>query len=86
MNTKDLETIKITNPEGKEVEIKVITILKKPESDKSFLIYTFDDKAENVDIYASIIKEQDGGYILDSITDKDDWEMIQKAIQELSEG
>ncbi len=86
MNMKDLETIKITNPEGKEVEIKVITILKKPESDKSFLIYTFDDKAENVDIYASIIKEQDGGYILDSITDKDDWEMIQKAIQELSEG
>ena len=64
----------------------MITILKKPESDKSFLIYTFDDKAENVDIYASIIKEQDGGYILDSITDKDDWEMIQKAIQELSEG
>ena len=86
MNMKDLETIKITNPEGKEVEIKVITILKKQESDKSFLIYTFDDKAENVDIYASIIKEQDGGYILDSITDKDDWEMIQKAIQELSEG
>lgn len=86
MNMKDLETIKITNPEGKEVEIKVITILKKPESDKSFLIYTFDDKAENVDIYASIIKEQDGGYILDSITEKDDWEMIQKAIQELSEG
>ena len=86
MNMKDLETIKITNPEGKEVEIKVITILKKPESDKSFLRYTFDDKAENVDIYASIIKEQDGGYILDSITDKDDWEMIQKAIQELSEG
>lgn len=86
MNMKDLETIKITNPEGKEVEIKVITILKKPESNKSFLIYTFDDKAENVDIYASIIKEQDGGYILDSITDKDDWEMIQKAIQELSEG
>ena len=86
MNMKDLETIKITNPEGKEVEIKVITILKKPESDKSFLIYTFDDKAENVDIYASIIKEQDGGYILDSITDKDDWEMIQKAIQDLSEG
>ena len=38
MNMKDLETIKITNPEGKEVEIKVITILKKPESDKSFLI------------------------------------------------
>lgn len=83
---KDLETIKITNPEGKEVEIKVITILKKPDGEKAFLIYTFDDKAENVDIYASVIKEENGGYVLDSITEKDDWEMIQKAIQELSEG
>lgn len=86
MNMKDLETIKITNPEGKEVEIKVITILKKPDGEKAFLIYTFDDKAENVDIYASVIKEENGGYVLDSITEKDDWEMIQKAIQELSEG
>lgn len=83
---KDLETIKITNPEGKEIEIKVITILKKPDGEKAFLIYTFDDKAENVDIYASVIKEENGGYVLDSITEKDDWEMIQKAIQELSEG
>lgn len=83
---KDLETIKITNPEGKEIEIKVITILKKPDGEKAFLIYTFDDKADNVDIYASVIKEENDGYVLDSITEKDDWEMIQKAIQELSEG
>ena len=33
---KDLETLKITNPEGKEMEIKVITILKKPDNSKSF--------------------------------------------------
>lgn len=82
---KDLETLKITNPEGKEIEIKVITILKKPDNSKSFLIYTFDDKAENVDIYASIIKEENGVYILDSITEKEDWDLVQKAIKELSE-
>lgn len=82
---KELETLKITNPEGKEIEIKVITILKKPDNTKSFLIYTFDDKAEKVDIYASLIKEENGVYILDSITEKDDWELVQKAIKELSE-
>lgn len=82
---KELETLKITNPEGKEIEIKVITILKNPEDTKAFLIYTFDDKAEKVDIYASLIKEENGVYILDSITEKDDWEMVQSAIKELSE-
>jgi uncharacterized protein YrzB (UPF0473 family) len=82
---QDFETIKISTPEGKEMELKVITILKKPDSDKSFLLYTFDEEAENVDIYASIIKEEEGSYVLDSITDKEDWDLVQKAIQELSE-
>ncbi len=82
---KDLETLKITNKEGKEIEIKVITILKSPDNSKSFLIYTFDDKKENVDIYASIIKEENDSYVLDSITEKEDWDMIQKKIKEISE-
>ena len=82
---KVLETLKITHPEGKETEIKVITILKKPDNSKSFLLYTFDDKAESVDIYASLIKEENGVNVLDAVTDKEDWDMIQKAIQELSE-
>lgn len=82
---QDFETIKITTPEGKEMDLKVITILKKPNDDKSFLLYTFDEKADNVDIYASIIKEEEGSYILDSITEKEDWDLVQKAIQELSE-
>lgn len=82
---QDFETIKITTTDGKEMDLKVITILKKPNDDKSFLLYTFDEKAENVDIYASIIKEEEGSYILDSITEKEDWDLVQKAIQELSE-
>ena len=49
---ENLETIKVANQEGKELELKVITTLKKPNDNKSFLIYTFDEKAENVDIYA----------------------------------
>ena len=79
---KDFETIKITTSEGKEMELKVITILKKPNEDKSFLLYTFDENAENVDIYASVIKNEEGSYVLDSITEKEDWDLVQKAIEE----
>ena len=81
----NFETIKITNVDGKEMELKLITTLKKTDGSKSFILYTFDDTAENVDIYASEIKEQDGAYLLDSITEKEDWDLIQKAIKELSE-
>lgn len=79
------ETIKITSAEGKEMELKLITTLKKTDGSKNFILYTFDENTENVDIYASEIKEQDGTYILDSITEKEDWDLIQKAIKELSE-
>ena len=82
---ENFETIEITTEDGKKAKLKVITILKKPEEDKSFLLYTFDETSENIDIYASIIKEENGGYVLDAISDKDDWELVQKAIQELSE-
>lgn len=82
---KDLEKIKIQGPDGKEVELKVITVLKNQNEDKSFLLYTFDDTTENIDIYASVIIEKDGKYILDSIQEKEDWELVQKAISELSD-
>ena len=82
---KELETLKITNQEGKEIDIKVVTILKKPDNPKSFLLYTFDDTKDKVDIYASIIKEENNAYVLDAITDKEDWDLVQKAIKELAE-
>lgn len=81
----ELQTIKIKDENGKEVELKVITILKKPDTLEKFLLYTFDDQAENVDIYASMIKEDNDSFILDSITKKEDWDLIQKAIEELSD-
>ena len=82
---KETQTIKISSSDGKEMELKVITMLKKPNEDKNFLLYTFDENAENVDIYASVIKEENGNYVLDSITEKEDWDLVQKAIEELSE-
>lgn len=81
---KELETIKITNQEGKEIDIKAITILKKPDDGKSFLLYTFDSESDSMDVYASILKEENDTYVLDSITDKEDWDLIQKAIEELT--
>lgn len=82
---KDLKPIKIVNTDGQELEIKVITVVESKDKSKQFLIYTFDDKKENVDLYASIIIEKDNNYELDVITDQEDWDLVQKVIQELAE-
>ena len=80
----NFQKIKIKNQNNEEVNLNVITVLKKPESDERFLVYTFDEKKEDVDIYASVIKEKDGITVLSEIENKEDWQMIQKAIEELS--
>ena len=81
----ELQVMSITTPEGKEEEIKVITILRKPEDGKEIILYTYDDDADDIDIYASILKKDSSGNLLDAITEKEDWLLVQKAIKELSE-
>lgn len=80
-----LEKLNISTTDGRNLEIEVITILKTPDDTKSFLIYTFDSEADNVDIYASEIKEDNEEFLLDNIDNPKDLEMVQRAIYELSE-
>ena len=81
----ELQIMRVTTPEGKEEEIKVITILRKPDDGKEIILYTYDDEADDIDIYASIFKKDSNGSLLDAITEKEDWDLIQKAIEELSD-
>lgn len=81
----ELQIMRVTTPEGKEEEIKIITILRKPEDGKEIILYTYDDDADDIDIYASILKRDSSGNLLDAIIEKEDWLLVQKAIKELSE-
>ena len=81
----ELQIMRVTTPEGKEEEIKIVTILRKPEDGKEIILYTYDDEADDIDIYASVLKKDSNGNLLDAITEKEDWLLVQKAIKELSE-
>ena len=82
---QELKTINVTLEDGNVAELKVVTIIKKPNSDKKFLLYVLDDSAENVDIYSSELKETNGNYTLESISEEDDWKFVQNTIKELSD-
>ena len=81
---QELETINVTTEDGKTAELKVITIIKKPNSDKKFLLYVLDDTKDDVDIFASVLNETNESYTLESISEEDDWNFVQNTIQELS--
>ena len=82
---KELKVMDVIGPDGKSIQLKVITIINKSDSNKKFLLYTFDDTSESIDIYASLIKDDANSYVLESITEEEDWNFVQKTIQELSE-
>lgn len=80
---EDIKTIKITNDKGEIVEAKAITILKNPSNDKQYLLYTFDIEKEDVDIYAAIVTKENDVYNLNTITDEEDWNIIQNAVKNI---
>lgn len=84
MNEDGSHKTKVTMADGKEREIDVITMLKKPGTDESFLIYTYDSTAENVDLYAATVEMDDDEFVLGNIKNEEDWNMVKKAIEELS--
>lgn len=79
----ELESLKIINTEGQELEIKVVSIIETSDKLKKFIIYTFDDKVENVELYASKIIESNDSYELDAIDNNEDWNFVQDKIKEL---
>ena len=76
----DRITIQDQNGEEKVAEIlKVVTV-----GDNKYAVYTFDPDAENVDLYASLIVEQDGNISFRPVATEADWNEIKADISRLS--
>lgn len=80
----DANVIKITDDNGEVVEAYAITILRNPSNDKRYLLYTFDNDKEDVDIYAAIITNDADTYTLTNIKEDADWNIVQAAIYNLT--
>ena len=81
---KDLKEINVIDKEGNKVNIKFITIFKNTVNNKRFMLYTLDDNTDLIDIHACLLNEKNDKYFIKSITDEEDWNMIQDVIRKLS--
>lgn len=82
---KDLKEINVIDKEGNKVNIKFITIFKNTVNNKRFMLYTLDDNTDLIDIHAWLLNEKNDKYFIESITDEEDWKMIQDVIRKLSD-
>lgn len=79
MNKKVL----ITNAQGQQVEASVITAFTLKENNKDYIVYTFgENNGERTKIYTSRVREENGEYYFDAITDDAEWEKVRNVINE----
>ena len=81
---EDNRIIKITTENGKEVDAEVLDIFGVEGFDHDYCLYTFgEDKGDdNQKVYVSIIKEKDDGFDFIAITDEEEWQAVQEALNE----
>lgn len=69
--------------DGSDISISVIDIVDSEEFDKTFIIYTLQDNNSNV--FASILKETDLTYSLDTIVDNKEIDYVNELIRYFTE-
>lgn len=75
--------LKVTIEDGSEVTVNVIDIIDSIQFNKTFIIYTVNDNEES--IFASILNETETTFSLDTITDSNEIDYINKEIDRVIE-
>lgn len=70
--------IEITNSLGQKVEADIITVFKVNDTNKDYIVYTFNEKVNDNEYktYTSRLRETDGRYFLDTISDEAEWQKV----------
>ena len=76
----------IVDQNGKEEEVDVVTYLNSKDSMNQYLVYTKNEKQSNGDIviYISKFIEDNGQKQITEITDKEEWQNVQKLLREIA--
>ncbi len=73
----------ITNSLGQQMQADVVTAFTLKENNNSYIVYTFNEKdGNNVKIYTSRIRIENGEIYFDAITDQEEWNKVRNAIIE----
>ncbi len=81
---EELQKIRVKKSNGEEVEAEVLLCFELEKTGKSYILYTFNevDSQKMETIHASVIKENENGYQLDTIPD-DEWTEVKEIMREI---
>ena len=79
--------IEITNSLGQKVEADIITVFKLNETNKDYIVYTFNEKVNENEYktYTSRLRQTEGKYFLDTISDEEEWQKVVDIILKIAD-
>lgn len=79
--------INIVDDNGNTFTVEVVRIFNVNGYDNDYILYTMNKELDNDDIeaYVSILLKENGNYRLINIDDEQEWDIVQKAIEEMGE-
>lgn len=80
----ELQRIRVKKSNGTEVEAEVLLCFELEKTGNKYILYTFNevDNQKMETIHASIVKENELGYQLDTIPD-DEWQAVKEVMREI---
>lgn len=77
--------INVVDANGNNYTVEVLDIFGVEGFDKDYILYTMNKEIdeENIETYVSILKENDGNFSLEDISDDNEWDVVQRAILEM---
>ena len=81
---EELQRIRVKKSNGTEVEAEVLLCFELEKTGNKYILYTFNevDNQKMETIHASIVKENEQGYQLDTIPD-DEWQAVKEVMREI---
>lgn len=81
---EEIQKIKVKKSNGEEIEAEVLLCFELEKTGKNYILYTFNEvDAQNMEtIHASVIREDENGYQLDTIPE-DEWKSVKEVMREI---
>lgn len=86
LQTVKKEKFVIVDESGTNKDAERISLFKMKDSNKTYIVYTFNEVDENdmIKLYVAILNDNDGVYSLENITDNDEWTKVKDAMRKIA--
>lgn len=86
LQTVEKEKFVILDESGTKKDAERLSLFKLKDSEKTYIVYTFNEVDDNdmIKLYVAILKDTDGVYSLENITEDEEWTKVKDAMRKIA--